>query len=340
MFTRPLMLVAIDRATDLERMIDATVSLARTYTHVGVASRIPGIRDQTPDCDVHVIRVVPDTVVPLDVRLGMLEPLVDRRAGANATRAALAPSLAGEGIRVRGVTLRGAPAEVVPAYARRHRAALLVVEQGYGSSPLWPGGRVVDALARRSPVPVLVLPKRQRFERKGPRLRRILAAADFSAASAAALRTAVALARRHEARVTLLHALHERSQRMVFTGSEAWTLVQRLQTRRQAVADHLRWSAAFFGAADVDAEVATGVAGGAILEAAARGEVDLIVMGATHRSWLDRLVSGSTLQRVLRRATAPVLVAPVVAGMTWPGEAATESSRNRGCPSPDGRCAA
>jgi hypothetical protein len=44
-------------------------------------------------------------------------------------------------------------------------------------------------------------------------------------------------------------------------------------------------------------------------------------MGIAHRSWLDRLLFGSTLRRVVRRATVPVLVIPVVAGAhTWPNE--------------------
>jgi hypothetical protein len=65
------------------------------------------------------------------------------------------------------------------------------------------------------------------------------------------------------------------------------------------------------------------------LEFATRGESDLIVMGIAHRSWLDRVMSGSTLRRVLRRATAPVLVVPVVAGAhTWSIEAVVEQISN------------
>ena len=66
-------------------------------------------------------------------------------------------------------------------------------------------------------------------------------------------------------------------------------------------------STARAGEADVHAD-------GAILAIAARSDADLVVMGIAHRSWLDRLLFGSTLRRVLRRATVPVLVVPVVAG--------------------------
>ena len=176
-------------------------------------------------------------------------------------------------------------------------------------------------LARRSPIPLLVLPKRRTTERDESAPRRILTPVDFSIASAVALRTAVELARRHGARLTLLHSLNDVPRHMTFSGGGAWEVVRRLPARKEAAAERLRRKAAFFGADDVDTEVATGLADGAILEIARRSDPDLIVMGSAHRSWLDRVLFGSTLRRVLRRATVPVLVVPVVAGAhTWPNE--------------------
>jgi universal stress protein family protein len=53
-------------------------------------------------------------------------------------------------------------------------------------------------------------------------------------------------------------------------------------------------------------------------------------MGIAHRSWLDRLVFGSTLRRVLQRATVPVLVVPVVGGAyAWPDEPVVEQVSSR-----------
>jgi nucleotide-binding universal stress UspA family protein len=226
--------------------------------------------------------------------------------------------------------LRGEPEHVIPAYAQLHGATMLVVERDYGSSRYWRNSRVVDELTRQSPVPVIVLPKQQRRDGEERGLRRILALVDFSIASAVALRTALDLSRRQGARVTLLHAQNDAPQHMVFSGGEAWEVVRRLPAQVEAVAERLRRKAAFFGADDVDTEVATGVADGAILETARRSDVDLIVMGVAHRSWLDRLLFGSTLRRVLRRATVPVLVVPVVAGAhAWPDEPVVEQIRSR-----------
>jgi nucleotide-binding universal stress UspA family protein len=170
-------------------------------------------------------------------------------------------------------------------------------------------------------MPLLVLPKRLTDRRAQSALRRILTPIDFSIASAVALRTALELSRRHGARVTLVHALKDVPRHMVFSGSEAWKVVRRLPAQLDAVADRLRRKAALFGVTGVDTQVATGDADRAIVGIASRTDSDLIVMGIAHRSRFDRVVFGSTLRRVLRRANAPVLVVPVVAGShTWPKE--------------------
>ena len=304
MFKRQLVLVAIDHATDVERTMGAALSTAKAR-----------------GADVHVIQVAPHRAVHLGDRSGLstFEPDDDRGVNSRARLASVLRSTEDDGVHVQSVTLPGAPEQVIPAYAQLHRATMLVVERDYGSSRFWRNGRVVDGVARRSPMPLLVLPKRQRQERDRPALRRILAPVDFSIASAVALKTAVDLSRRHGARVTLLHALKDVPRHMVFSGSEAWTVVRRLPGQMAAVAERLRRKAVSFGAHDVDTEVATGLADGAILETATRSDADLIVMGIAHRSWLDRLLFGSTLRRVLRRTTVPVLVVPAVAGAhTWP----------------------
>ena len=323
MFNRQLVLVAIDHATDVERTM-------------GVALRTAKARE----ADVHVVHVVPHAAVRVGDRLSpwTFESHDDAVATIGTRLAAILRSVDDDGLRVQRVTLQGTPEQVIPAYAQLHRAAMLVVERHYGSSRFWRSGRVVNQLARTSPVPLLVLPRVQRRERQQPALRRILALVDFSIASAVALRTAVDLSRRHGGRITLVHALKDVPHHMVFSGSEAWEVVRRLPARTEAVAERLRRTAAFFGARDVDTEVATGLTDGVILEIATRSQTDLIVLGVAHRSWLDRLLLGSTARRVLRRATVPVLVVPVVAGAhAWPDTLNIEqiSSRVRTEPAVD-----
>jgi nucleotide-binding universal stress UspA family protein len=305
MFNRQLVLVAVDRATKVRRVMEVALGIARAR-----------------EADIHVINVVPHRAA--SVSASVAPWVVGGHDGAVDLRARLRSILqsSDDGVHVRSITLRGEPERVVPAYAGLHQASILVVESHYGTSRFWRSGRVVDELARRSPMPLLVLPKRRRRDRDQRGLHRILTPFDFSIASAVALRTAADLSRRHGARVTLVHALTDVPGRMVFSGSEAWEVVRRLPAQLEAVADRLRRKAASVGAGDVDAEVATGTSDVAILEMVERRDADLVVMGVAHRSWLDRLAFGSTLRRLLRRVTVPVLVVPVVAGDNpWPDEA-------------------
>lgn len=64
--------------------------------------------------------------------------------------------------------------------------------------------------------------------------------------------------------------------------------------------------------AGVDAVAAVGEIGDpseAILSAADRHGVDVIVVGATHKNWWQRLIEGSVSHDVVRRSHRPVLIA-------------------------------
>jgi len=54
--------------------------------------------------------------------------------------------------------------------------------------------------------------------------------------------------------------------------------------------------------------IATGEPGPAIVRAAARHEVDLIITGMTRSEAFDRLLAGATVSSLIRNASAPVLV--------------------------------
>jgi nucleotide-binding universal stress UspA family protein len=301
MFTRQLVLAAIDHLTDVERTLQAALRVATAR-----------------GADVHVLPVARGRAVSVEDHGGWTSARSGRDAAVDARLASIARSGEHNGVEVRRVWLRGEPHDVIPAYAQLHQASLLVVERDYGSARFWRSGRVVNRMARQSPVPLLVLPKRGHRQRHTLGETGIVTPVDFSVASAVALRTAVDLSRRHSGRITVLHALEE-EPRIAFSGSEAWGQARQVSARADAVVARLRRKAALFGADDVDAEVATGDADRAILAAATRQDAGLIVMGTPHRSWIDRLLSGSTLRRVLQRATVPVLVIPVVAGgHAWP----------------------
>jgi len=284
---RSLVIVAVDGSPETERTVEYAVSVARTRA-----------------ADLHAVQAVrrdgalwnaPAKETTLRARLRALRPLAER-----------------EGVTFRVVTLRGKAESAIPAYSQLTGASLIVVGSDYATSGPWPSSALASRLSRRSPVPVVVLPRQWGKNASGPP-KRIVAAVDFTVASAIALRTAVDVSKRHGSSLTLLHAM-DPLRRMVFSGGEAWRLVQHLPAQTKAIAQRLTDKALVLGFSNAEPVVVTGDPYRGIVETAEERAADLIVMGVAPRHWIDRTVFGSTLRSVLRCATTPVLVLPVIAG--------------------------
>jgi nucleotide-binding universal stress UspA family protein len=223
---------------------------------------------------------------------------------------------------IRMVSLASRDARTISGYARLVGARGIVVDRHYGTSSLWRNTSVVARLARMSSVPVLALPAAgAALERWGAgNVSRVLAAVDSTRASAVALKTAISFAARHDARVTMLHALQGFPAGSFFSASKAWRLVQELPERQRAAARRLEARARHFGRADAVAHVITGDAASGILGAAGETDADVIVMGVPPRTRFERWVFGSTLERVLRGTEIPVLVVPATSSDIEPFE--------------------
>jgi nucleotide-binding universal stress UspA family protein len=321
MFNRSLVLVAIDDRTIVERTVGAAVGIAKQN-----------------GAEVHALEVISsDDAGPTYNPLRAAVPAsgLDVGAGIGARLAHVRRSAKRAGVHVRPVTLRGRPEHAIAAYGQLHLATVLVVERDYGTSGLWRNARVVRELARRAPMPLLVLPSswRRGGAEQEPRFHHIVAPVDFMLASAVAVQTALGLARRHGSRLTLLHAIDNVPNHMIYSGTEASRVIDRLPAERRAVTARLQRNALALGADDADVEVVTGEADRAILEVAKQRDADLVVMGVAPRAWLDRTLLGSTLQRVVRQAEIPILVVPVIGGAhEWPdaaGEIGDESRNAR-----------
>jgi nucleotide-binding universal stress UspA family protein len=193
---------------------------------------------------------------------------------------------------------------VMRSRRRPHRAALL--------------GSTAESVCRSAPCPVLVMHNDEReFVRDDLKvdLKRVLVAYDFSDYSELALKYGLSIAQEHQAELHLLHVLPPRS---LNEPEIAWYPVQResayhtaaRRLQRVVPADVHLWC-------DVKTAVSEGNPYREILHYAEKNEINLISVGAHGAGFGMRALFGSNVDRVLRQAPCPVLVArplkPVVA---------------------------
>jgi nucleotide-binding universal stress UspA family protein len=141
-------------------------------------------------------------------------------------------------------------------------------------------------------------------------LNRILVPVDFSAHSQKAVRYATTLANKFGARVSLIHVVED----PFVTGawqSEAFIpnipeLLDALLTAAQNQLAALKKDLAAHGLV-VETKVITGRPSHAIVEHAAAGHFDLIVMGTHGRTGLSHALLGSVAERVVQKAPCGVL---------------------------------
>jgi len=133
------------------------------------------------------------------------------------------------------------------------------------------------------------------------KLQRVLVAVDFSEPARTAFDHALALSRLHAAELIVVHAVPT-DRKFNWHARERIALIGSLRGAAQEAGVRFKVS------------VQQGDPAGVILLHANSRRPDLIVLGSSERSGLDRFRFGSVAEIVAREATQPVLVVPAVAG--------------------------
>ena len=185
---------------------------------------------------------------------------------------------------------------VMRSRRRPHRAALL--------------GSTAESVCRSAPCPVLVMHNDEReFVNSdlSVNLKRVLVAYDFSDYSELALKYGLSVAQEHQAELHLLHVLPPRSLNepeiawYPVKGESAYHSAARRLQKVVPSEVHL-WCT-------VKTAVSEGHPYREILSYAEKNEIDLISVGAHGAGFGMRALFGSNVDRVLRQAPCPVLVA-------------------------------
>lgn len=191
----------------------------------------------------------------------------------------------------------GADLIVMRSRRRPHRAALL--------------GSTAESVSRTAPCPVLVMHTDERDSITSANskieLKRILVAYDFSDYSELALNYALSFAREYQSELHLLHVLpsfplneSEISWQPLGREGPYHKATHRLQKAVPKEAD--LWP-------DIKHAVSEGQPYREILNYAEKNNIDLICLGAHGAGFGMRALFGSNVDRILRQAPCPVLVA-------------------------------
>jgi universal stress protein E len=130
-------------------------------------------------------------------------------------------------------------------------------------------------------------------------MRRILAATDFSTRSHRALRRAGLLARKRDAGLTLVHVVEDDQPR---------SLIELERREASKFLDEQIHSLAELRGVRCNFLLAGGAAFDGILQTARISSADLIVMGSHRKQLLRDVFIGTTVERVIRGGTYPVLM--------------------------------
>ncbi len=147
-------------------------------------------------------------------------------------------------------------------------------------------------------------------------IRRILCPIDFSETSRHALEHAVAIANWYESEITALHVIHiPPFPQPPILFAEAGKSVVATASERQLREEELRaWlEPAHRAGVKTDVIVEEGNVAARIVEHVRFRQADLVVMGTHGLSGFERFLLGSVAEKVLRKASCPVMTVPPAA---------------------------
>jgi len=221
-----------------------------------------------------------------------------------------------EAVRQSLVARAGRPGVVLDQVARELGAGLVVVGgRHHGALARGLGGSTAHHLVRTSPAPVLVV------EASGRAPRRVLVATDLSAAASATLSTAARYAELFDAQIRIVHVVEPAKFPTVVPLSLDMSA---FEERSRAEFDRVVEVELSRVQSD-DRVVRRGRADEEIAEEAVAWRADLLVLGSHGKGWIDRLLIGSTTERLVNRLPTSLLVVPI----NRPAQRRSEPARPR-----------
>ncbi len=202
--------------------------------------------------------------------------------------------------------LTGRPGRAILEYAGEHGVDLIAMgTHGRSGVQRAVAGSVAEHVVRRATVPVITVRATDR-SRVGDGYDDVLIPTDGSDHAATAAAHGVAIATSFSARVHAVHVVDGGATATTPSVSPPTTLLDQLKSAGEEATEEIAARAREAGL-DVQTQVQKGLPSRHLLRYADEHDVDLIAMGTAGRTGLERVLIGSTTERVIRRAEIPVL---------------------------------
>jgi nucleotide-binding universal stress UspA family protein len=169
-------------------------------------------------------------------------------------------------------------------------------------------GSVTERMLRHCPVPLITVGPGRKGTSTPPNIRRILVTTDFSAGTRDAVAYALSIAQECQAKVTLLHVVHDIAADITAKYREQlWRGIE-TELKKLIPEEALDWC-------DVETQIESGLPYVFIPQFLKSEKFDLLVMNIHGKNMLDRALLGSTAERTVRAATeiCPVMLIPPLA---------------------------
>lgn len=203
---------------------------------------------------------------------------------------------------MRRLEVQTGPAPFVIAEVARRRRADLVVLGGkqHGALARGLGRSTAHYLVRTLDVPVLVVGD------SATPIAKVLVAVDLSTASLPTVKAAERFANLLGAQLHLLHVVEP--LRFTHLAPDQWD-EKAYYRRSQEIFD--RFASPFKKVAKENRVVRSGVPAETIAEEAGAWHADVLVMGSHGKGWVDRILVGSTTERLVTELPTSILVVPL-----------------------------
>jgi nucleotide-binding universal stress UspA family protein len=201
------------------------------------------------------------------------------------------------------------PTEIAAAVQKQHADIVVMGTHGRGLVGRWLIGSVTQSLLRKVNVPILTVCRATR----PLSFKRILFATDFSHGSAEGLDFTMDLAATLNVGIVVAHIVDKRPT-VTYETPEMTDVFDAEQKRFMEEAEYMfkRIEAeARVRKLKVETILAQGIPADAISRIADENNVDFIVLAVSRKSRMDRILLGTTAEKVIRDANVPVLSVPV-----------------------------